>query len=171
MRNFSILSAAVVALLAGPVHSAEEWGIDFEKATRIDGKVVSLLCEVTGDCKPDCGAGKRQLGLLTGDGRLIPVVKNFEPFAGATSELIQFCNQQVTLDGLLIDDPQMPLFAVQFKKPLPDGKWSRANWFGKEWSKANGGQAQGQWFRKDPRVRKIIKERGVFGIPGLKPEE
>lgn len=171
MRKLLILSASVVALFAGPVQAAEEWGIDFEKATRVDGKVVDLLCEVTGNCKPKCGNGKRQLGLLMADGRLVPVVKNFEPFAGATAELIQFCNKQVTLDGLMIEDPQMPMFAVQFKKPQPDGKWSRANWFGKEWSKAHGGKPSGQWFRNDPRVKKIIKERGVFGIPGLKPEE
>jgi len=171
MRNLSIVSAALLTFMTLPAQAAEEWGIDHEKVTRTDGKVVDLLCEVTGDCTKSCGAGKRQLGLLTDDGRLIPVVKNFEPFAGATAELIQSCGKRVSLDGLLIEDPLMPLFVVQFKKPLPDGKWSRANWFGKEWSKANGGKAAGQWFRMDPQVKAVLKKDGVFGIPGLKPEE
>ena len=74
-----------------------------------------------------------------------------------------------TADGLMISDPQMPLFALQFKKPA-DGKWSRANWWGKEWSKANGGKKAAAWYKTDPRALDKFKRTGPFGIPGLKAE-
>ena len=163
-------AAALVLSFAGAAQAADEWGIDHEKVTRVEAKVVDLLCEVTGNCVPNCGDGKRQLGLLLDDGRLVPVAKNFEPFAGAVADLAPFCGKRITADGLLIEDPLMPLFALQFKREAPDGEWSRANWFGKAWSKANGGAAADDWFRKDPRIIREIKANGVFGIPGLKPE-
>lgn len=159
-------------LMAGGVvaaHAAEEWGIEFEEKARVEAKVVDLLCEVAGKCADNCGNGKHQLGLLMDDGRLIPVVKNFEPFAGATNDLISFCNKRIVADGLLIKNPKMTMFTLQFKKPAEGGKWSRANQFGKDWSKANGGKKPGQWFRQDRQVARIIKKDGVFGIPGLKP--
>ena len=68
-----------------------------------------------------------------------------------------------------MNNKKMNLFALQFKKLAPDGKWSRANQFGKDWSKVNGGKAAGQWFKNDPTVKKLISEQGVYGIPGLKP--
>jgi hypothetical protein len=164
-------AAATLALsIGGAAQAADGWGIEHEKVTRVEAKVVDLLCEITGNCAPDCGGGKRQLGLLLDDGRLVPVAKNFDPFAGAVVDLIPFCGKRIVADGLLIEDPQMPLFALQFKREAPDGEWSRANWFGKEWSKANGGAKANEWFRKDPRVVEEIKANGVFGIPGLKPE-
>ncbi|MBZ0216196.1 MAG: hypothetical protein K8F25_06580 [Fimbriimonadaceae bacterium] len=167
----NLLGAALALALSGPVLAAESWGIANEKITRADVKVVDLLCEVTGNCVDDCGAGKRQLGLLFDDGRLVPVVKNFDIFAGATVDLIQFCGQRITADGLLIENETMPLFALQFKKPLPDGDWSRANWWGGEWSKANGGKPSNNWYTVDPLVLSTIESDGVFGIPGLEPEE
>lgn len=173
VRKCVPLGAAALALaLAAATHvqAAEGWGIDHEKVTRVEAKVVDLLCEITGNCAPNCGDGKRQLGLLLDDGRLIPVAKNFEPFAGAVADLASFCGKRIVADGLLIENPKMPLFALQFKRLAPDGKWSRANWFGKDWSKANGGASADNWFRKDPRIVREIKANGVFGIPGLKPE-
>lgn len=165
-----LIIVSLLALGAFSVHAATEWGIDHEKKIRVEAKVVDLLCEVTGNCVADCGKGKRQLGLLFDDGRLVPVVKNGEPFAGATDDLIKYCNKRIVADGLMISNPKMPLFALQFSRLAPDGKWSRSNQFGKDWSKANGGKKPGQWFRQDARIKKLIKEQGVFGIPGLKPE-
>ena len=126
--------------------------------------------KITGNCVENCGNGKRQLGLLFDDGKLVPAVKNGEPFAGATNDLIRHCNKRIVADGLMISNPKMPLFAIQFSRLAPDGKWSRTNQFGKDWSKANGGQKPGQWFRQDAKIKKLIKEQGVFGIPGIKPE-
>jgi hypothetical protein len=158
-------------LIPATGHSADEWGIAFEEVTRVDAKVVDLLCDLTGDCPDNCGDGRRQLGLIMPDGRLVPVVKNNDPFAGATNDLIGFCGQTITADGLMIRDPAMPLFQLQFKRLAPDGKWRRANQFTKDWSAANGDQSAGKWFRKDAGIKQIIAEQGVFGIPGLKPEE
>ncbi len=164
------MTASILTASAVVANAASEWGIDHEKKTRVEVKVVDLLCEITGNCAAECGKGKRQLGFLFDDGKLVPAVKNQEPFAGATNDLIKFCNKRIVADGLMISNPKMPLFAVQFTRLAPDGKWSRANQFGKDWSKANGGKKSGQWFRQDPRIKKTIKEQGVFGIPGLKPE-
>ncbi len=166
-------AVGIVALsgLAMAVDAAEEWGIEHEVATRMTGTVVDLLCEVTGDCTDNCGNGKRQLGLLLDDGRLVPVVKNFDIFAGATADLVPFCGKEIVADGLMINDPVMPMFALQFKRLAPDGKWSRANFFTKEWSKANEGKEGKQWFRHDARVAEVLERDGVFGIPGLEPAD
>jgi len=170
-----LTTAAAVILLTGMTgmmgaRAADSWGIEHEETARVEAKVVDLLCEVAGDCADRCGSGTRQLGLLFDDGRLVPVVKNVDPFAGATFELIEFCGQRVIADGLMINDPQMPMFALQFRRKAPDGPWSRANRWGKAWSAENGGQASGQWFRNDARVRERIEANGVYGIPGLATE-
>jgi hypothetical protein len=170
MKRIVFAAAAALVFSAG-TQAADNWGIEFEEATRIEAKVVDLLCEVTGDCVDNCGDGRRQLGLLLDDGRLVPVVKNFDIFAGATDDLIVFCGQRIVADGLMIEDPQMPMFALQFKRAAPDGQWSRATQWGKNWSAANGGQSANQWFRTDPGVLQQIEADGVFGIPGLEPEE
>ena len=65
----------------------------------------------------------------------------------------------------------MPLFALQFKRLAPDGEWSRANWFSKDWGERYGADKASEWFRHDPAVKGVIAKDGVFGIPGLKPEE
>jgi len=166
-----ILAAVLLGVAAHAAPAAEEWGIDGEKKARFEAKVVDVLCVITGDCPKDCGAGRRQLGLLTDDGRLYPAVKNFEPFAGAQVELQPFCGKRVLADGLIIESPKARLFALQFVRPLPDGKWRRANRFGKAWSKANGGRDASEWYRHDPLVKKIIEKDGKLGIPGLKVEQ
>lgn len=156
---------------AAPAHAASSWGIEYEEIARVEAKVVDLLCEITGNCADQCGGGKRQLGLLLDDGRLIPVVKNQDIFAGATNDLIGFCGKRIVADGLIINDPQMTIFALQFKRLAPDGEWSRANQFSKDWSAANGGADAGNWYAQDPRVREIIESTGKLGVPDLKPAQ
>lgn len=165
------LAGVMLAGGAGMAAAADKWGIEHEKVTRVEAKVVDILCELTGDCAEDCGAGKRQLGLLLDDGGLVPVAKNFDPFAGGVADLAPYCGQRIVADGLLIDDPQMRLFALQFKRLAPDGEWSRANQWGKDWAKVNPDQPAAEWFRHDEQVKQVIAKDGVFGIPGLKPEE
>ena len=173
MRVLIIAASAALLLAAGTASAAEEWGIEHEKVVRFEAKVVDILCELTGDCPAECGAGKRQLGLLKDDGKLVPVVKNFDIFAGATNDLIGFCGQRITADGLMIDDPLMPMMALQFKRPGPDGKWRRANWFIRDWAEANGvagdTKTAQQWYLNDKAIKAEIARRGVYGIPGLKP--
>ena len=166
--------AALSILWSAGAWAAEEWGIEFEEKARFEAKVVDLLCEITGDCPADCGGGKRQMGLLRDDGSLLMAVKNFDIFAGATSDLIGFCGKRIVADGLLIKNPKTPMFVIQFKRLAPDGKWSRANQFLKDWAKAegleHGTENVNQWFRNDAKINEIITKDGVFGIPGLKPE-
>jgi hypothetical protein len=133
MRLITAL-VALTLVAAGLARAAEEWGIEYESKARLEAKVVDILCERTGDCPADCGAGKRQLGLLKDDGILVPAIKNFDPFAGVVNDLVSFCGKRVVADGLMIDDPQMPVFALQFKRLAPEGKWSRTDWFGKDWA-------------------------------------
>lgn len=164
---------ALVLAAVSTVQAASEWGIEHEKIVRFEAKVVDVLCELTGDCPADCGAGERQLGLVRDDGVLVLAVKNFDPFAGTTHDLAPFCGQRITADGLMIDDPLMPLFALHFKRLAPDGEWAKANWFTRDWAQTHGGthKRASQWFRKDSAVRSHIAKFGVFGLPGVEPEE
>lgn len=178
MKHFTHIAMAFGALCLlglGGAQAADNWDIDHEEKARFEAKVVDVLCELSGDCPANCGGGKRQFGLLKDDGTLILAVKNADPFAGTAVDLVQFCGKRIIADGLLIKNPKMPLFALQFKKLAPDGKWSRANWFTKEWAKRNGAapgsKKANSWFRSDPTVKALIKKDGVFGIPGIKPEE
>ena len=173
-----ILSAGIISAflglvpMAGPAFDAVEWGIEHEQTARLTVTVVDIVCELTGDCPANCGGGKRQLGLLTEEGRLIPAAKNSDPFAGTHADLLPFCGRKTVVDGLLIESPKLPLFAVQFKKAAgPDGKWARGNWFVKEWAKANPGKPEGQWFRHDARIVAKIERTGKLGIPGLELKE
>lgn len=173
MYKPTIIGLATGLALATSAFAAEGWGISHEKITRTEAKVVDLLCEVTGNCAANCGNGKRQLGLLLDDGKLVPVVKNNDPFAGAVVDLLPFCNKRIVADGLMIDNPRMRMFQLQFKRAAPEGKpkgkWSRANWFTKQWAKDHPGIKGEQWFRHDDRIKQVIAKDGVLGIPGLKP--
>lgn len=175
MKRMILVVVVGLALATGTARAAEEWGIDFEEKARITAKVVDILCELTGDCPADCGAGKRQLGLLTEEGKLLLVTKNMDIFAGGTEDLIGFCGKKVVADGLYIKNPKAPMFALQFKRLAPDGKWGRATSFSKAWAKKNGfgadSEEAGEWFRHDPTIKKVIGKDGVLGIPGLKPKE
>jgi len=168
-RGKPLLALAGLVAAASAAWAAQEWGIEGERKVRVEARVVDLLCEVTGSCVPDCGAGRRQLGLLHDDGRLVPVVKNMDPFAGAVEELIGFCGRRIVADGLLVEGKKMPMFALQFVRLADGGKWRRADRFGKNWARRNGRKDATDWFRHDSRVKRIIARDGVYGIPGLKP--
>ena len=64
--------AALACLAAGPLAAqdfsegskAKGWGLIAEKKAKFEAKVVDLVCEFSGDCPADCGAGKRQFGLI-----------------------------------------------------------------------------------------------------------
>lgn len=170
-----VLFAAAIAFASGIAQAAEEWGIEHEEKARFEAKVVDVLCELSGDCPANCGGGKRQLGLLRDDGKLILAVKNQDIFAGAATDLLPFCGKKLVVDGLMIKDPLMPLFQIQFRRSAPDGKWRRANQFVRDWAKERGldweSDKAGEWYNHDKRITEVIAEDGVFGIPGLKPEE
>jgi hypothetical protein len=174
VTHFAVALAALTAvtgMMALPfaAQAADEFGIAHEKASRMEAKVVSLNCEVTGNYPANCGGGRHQLGLLRDDGRLIAVIKNFDSFASAVEDLLPFCGRRVIADGLLIENPKMPMFMLQFKKAAENGEWSRATAFSQKWSAENGGQKGADWYAKDARVKAELKATGVLGIPGLKP--
>lgn len=170
---FAMMAISTTAFTAS-VQAAEEWGLPEEKISRFEAKVVDVLCELNGDCPQSCGAGKRQLGLLDGNGKLILPLKNSVAFAGATDELIDFCGKQVIADGLLTTNRGYTVFVLQFVKEAPDGKWRRANRFTPKWAKRNGlapnDKKTNRWFVHDPQVKEIIERDGKLGL-GLKADK
>ena len=176
--NKLFLSAFIAALIYGPrpATAAQGWGLIGEEIVRFDAKVVDVLCELTGDCPDDCGGGKRQLGLIDANGKLIPVFKDAVPFAGAAAELIDFCGKTVTADGLFSTNREVTIFSLQFVREAPDGKWRKSNRYLRKWAKTNGvevnSNAAKAWFRNDPRVKALIAREGKLGLgPGVLPAE
>ena len=164
-----LIAAALLLAVAAPgARAADGWGLENERLLELRGKVVDLLCELTGDCPEGCGQGKRQLGILTAEGRLIPAAKDNVFFAGAVPDLLPLCGREVHADGLLIENPAMPLYFVQYLKPAPDAEFIPTDAFLAEWT-ARHGEAE-EWWRADPTVKGVIEKDGVLGIPGLKPE-
>lgn len=162
------LSLSLGLAVTDPAWSANEWGIPGEEKARFEAKVVDVQCELTGNCPANCGAGKRQLGLLTPEGKLVLPLKNQTIFSGAALELVDFCGKQVVADGLMITNRGYTFFALQFVREAPDGKWRKANRFLPKWAEANGLDAKDkkvkQWFRHDPQVKAIIEADGIFGL-------
>ena len=174
MKKLTLAAGLFVLIgMAGGAQAADSWGLEGEKIARFEAKVVDIACELTGNCPANCGAGKRQLGLLTDEGRLILPTKNQVPFAGAAWELVQFCQQRVVADGLFVNNRGHEIFALQFVKAV-DGKWQRANRFTGRWLKEaglpEGSPKAGQWFRNDPQVEALIKADGKLGL-GLKADQ
>ncbi len=169
MRNwFSVLLAIGLVFSTGATRAAESWGLPGEEVVRFEARVVDLLCELTGDCPADCGAGTRQLGLLKDDGTLVLPLKNQVIFAGAAAELIGFCARRVVADGLMVTNRGHSFFALQFVKSAPDGKWQRANRFLPIWAAENGVDAKSatakRWFENDPRVKALVARDGKLGL-------
>lgn len=162
-----VMAMIMSAAWASGALAAESWGLPEEEKTRFEAKVVDTLCELTGDCPDRCGDGKRQLGLLTGEGELILPLKNVVPFAGASDELLEFCGKNVVADGLFSTNRGIRVFALQFVREAPDGKWRRANRFTNRWANANGvdptSKTAQQWFRHDPAVVEVIERDGKLG--------
>ncbi len=165
LRKVSL--AAALAFSGPAAMAANGWGIEFEKITVIEGKVVDLACALTGDCPNACGAGKRQMGLLTSDGKLRAIVKGPVDFANAVVDLSPYCGKTVQADGLLIENPAMQMFMVQQLREDGAQPWAKPTKFQSLWESANG--KAGEWFRADPLVKRTLAEDGVFGVKGLAP--
>ena len=175
---------AAMALLATPLAAqdfsegseARSWNLYAEVPAKFEAKVVDLVCEFTGDCPADCGAGKRQLGLLrTADNVLVLAMKNSQPaFTGAAVELQPFCNQVITVDGLMLDDPDLGarnVYLVQTIVPPGETDKIKANQWTKVWAKEHPeAKGKGPWFRRDPAIKDIIASEGYLGL-GLETDE
>ena len=183
MNQASIL--ARLALLAGlwafaatPVLAADfskgsnaaELGLVGEAKATFSGKVVDILCELSGDCPANCGDGKRQLGLVRDtDNALVVVSKNAQfEFNGAVDDLLPYCNKAVDVDGLLLgDDPGMPakVYMAQFIRLKGETTWIKTERWTKAWAERNPeAKGEGPWFRRDPRVKKQLEKSGYFGL-------
>lgn len=172
MRAYLLLAFA--ALLASPAGAAESWGLPGERAATFTATVVDMQCALTGDCPADCGAGRRQLGFLTTAGQLILAMKNADPFAGASRDLLAFCGRQVIADGLFATSQGSTVFALQRIKP-EQGDWIAANGFIRDWAKAHkvaaDSEQAGEWFRHDETVSALIAADGKLGLgPGIVPK-
>lgn len=177
-KSYRSVLAALFALalftLPGLAVAADSWGLPGEEEVRFDAKVTDVLCVLSGDCPPDCGAGKRVLGLLKADGELVLPVKNGGPFTGAVADLLPYCGTTVTADGLFTVNYGVKTFAMQFVKPQ-EAKWRRANQFVKDWAAERGLEAKDKkarrWFRNDETIVEIIGEQGKLGLKdkGIEP--
>ncbi|SFI98455.1 hypothetical protein [Jannaschia pohangensis] len=174
----------LAALLAAPIAAqaqdfaagseAKTWNLYAEEPARFTARVTDPLCELTGDCAADCGAGSRQLVLIReADDAMIFPLKNKQPaFTGAVNELAPFCQQVIEVDGLMLNDPDIGavnVYLVQRLKP-EGGDWRNADQWTKDWAEANpnalrpDGEAKGPWFRRDPRIRSEIEAEGYLGL-------
>lgn len=185
-----LMAAALAAMMVVPAGAedfskgseAKGWNnLQGREPARFEAKVVDLVCELTGDCTPDCGAGKRQMGLVrTADDRLLLAAKNAQAtFNGATRDLAQFCNQTVTVDGFLVgaeEVTQTKFYMVQLIGTEEDEKLSRASGWTKSWLAENPGmedklkEVKNRWFRIDPAVNAQIEQNGWLGL-GAKADE
>lgn len=169
MKNIRYVPIAIALLMASPAQAADSWGLENERVVEIEATVVDVACTLSGDCPPNCGDGKRQLGLLTDDGTLRLAAKGGTNFAGATVDLLPHCGKKVFADGLLIENPAMTIMMVQNLRLSKSEPLQPTNAFAKEWKKAHG--EADEWYRADPLVKKVIEADGVFGIKGLEPKE
>ena len=181
MKYLTLALALVASPLAAQDFSegstAKEWNLYAERPALFAAKVVDITCEVTGDCPDNCGDGRRQLGLLREvDGVLVFPNKNAQSgFQGATVDLLPFCGAQVEVDGLLIEDEDIPgatnIYLVQKIRNAGETEWVKANTWTKNWNaKYPEAKGKGPWFRRDPRVNAEIAANGHLGL-GLTPEE
>lgn len=159
-----------VLLFPITTQSASLWKIPGEEKARFDAKIVDVLCEITGDCPKACGAGTRQLGLLTPEGKLILAVKSRIFFAGAVKDLSPFCGETITVDGLMIKDDDLTMFVLQNLRPK-DGGWRKADRVGTEFAEENPDKKPNQWFFHHPMIKEHLDRYGILGVPGLEPAQ
>ncbi|MEQ8824093.1 MAG: hypothetical protein RIC14_06950 [Filomicrobium sp.] len=181
MKRISAVLLITIGLAAAPLVSANaedfskgsnagEFGLAGEKKATFSGKVVDILCELSGDCPANCGDGNRNLGIVrASDNKLVMVSKNAQfEFNGPADDLLPYCNKEVDVDGLLIgDDPgvKAQIYMVQFIRNKGDKEWTKANKWTEAWNKRNpNSQGEGPWYRRDPRVTKQIEKDGYFGL-------
>lgn len=175
---------ALFALLATPLAAqdfsegseAKSWNLYAEVPATFEANVVDILCTVADDCANECGEG-RQLGLLrSSDNVLVYPNKNSQTsFNGAAYDLHPYCGKTVDVDGLLIEDEDIPgaknIYLVQKIKEAGAAEWSKANQWTKVWAKKHPeAKGKGPWFRRDPRVNAAIEADGYFG-QGLSHED
>lgn len=175
--------ATAFALLATPLAAqdfstnseAKTWNLYAEVPAQFEGKIIDVMCELTDNCPANCGDGDRQLAILrSADDQIVMALKNNQAaFTGAVTDLLPYCGQTVTVDGLMIEDEDFPIrnsYLVQRIKP-EGAEWTKANQFTKVWAAENpDAKGKGPWFRRDPRINALIAADGYLGL-GLEVDE
>lgn len=162
----TLLSAVLLqAGCATPVGEIESWPITAAEESQFSGKVVDVLCELGGNCANECGEGKRQLAIKSQDIGTVLVAKNLNNYTGATDELLQFCGQQVDLNGLFTEHKGVRFFQVQNIR-ASGGQWQKATRYLSAWVERSGKTPQqaANWQYHDERVKDIIKRDGTLGL-------
>lgn len=168
--SLAVTATAAIGADFSKGSNAKEIGLVGEQKAMFSGKVVDILCELSGDCPANCGDGKRQLGIVRqADNVLVVVSKNSQfEFNGAVDDLLPYCNKAIDADGLLIgDDPGMKakVYMIQFIRETGAAEWTMTTRWTKAWAERNpGAKGEGPWFRRDPRVTKQIDKSGYFGL-------
>ena len=108
---------------------AKEWNLYGEEKAKFSGKVVDILCELSGNCADNCGNGNRHLGIVrSADNKLIAVLKNRQAsFNGAAEDLLPYCNKDVDVDGLMIGEDEFSasrFYMVQLIRVTGEEKWN-----------------------------------------------
>lgn len=170
MRASPAFAAAILFGLATltTAHAADGWGLPEERERSLTGTVVDLVCELTGDCPAECGAGTRQLGIKTDDGRLVFPIKGNTFFAGAVRDLLPYCGRPVMVDGLFTSNHGNTVYFLQYIRETESEDWRSAERFQADWAAARGVAPDGpeaqEWFRNDPTVQDVIGRHGKLGI-------
>lgn len=171
--------AALGLVLALPAQAADEdfstgstaasWGLSGERPARFAARVTDAVCALTGDCPADCGAGLRQMVMIReADGVMVLAMKNTQPiFTGATVDLAPWCGQTVTVDGLMVGEPEQTRGArlMQVQTVTPTGAEAvKTNRWLAEWAAQNPEAGGAEWFRSDPRILERIARTGYLGL-------
>ena len=175
----TMMAAALAAMVTLPAAAqdfsanseAKGWNnLEGREPARFTGKVVDVLCELTGDCTETCGDGRRQMGIVReADGKLILVGKNNQAsFNGGAVDMAAFCNQLVEVDGLMVGNPDLTptkYFQVQLIMGEGRDKFTPAKRWTRVWERNNpDADGKGPWFRRDPSVNAQIEENGWLGL-------
>lgn len=167
MRKLLLALAVPAMLLAAPAFAGEAWGLKDEKLVTFSGKVVDILCTLNGDCPAACGGGKRQFGILGTDGKLYVAAKSNTLFAGTARDLLPWCEKTIEIDGLLVENPAMPILMVQgIREKAGQGDFTPTEQFEKDWTAANG--KADEWWRADPMAKAALAPNGILGRKDLK---
>jgi hypothetical protein len=173
---FAVMPASAQDFFEGS--QAQSWNLLGESKARFPGKVVDVLCELSGDCADQCGAGTRQLGILRStDNVLVFVLKNGRPlFNGAVPDLLPYCGANVEVDGLLVGDEtqtKAKFYQIQLIRREGEADWQKAVLWSKKWDEEHPDLAGTpcEWFRKDPLVKKHIEAQGYLGLGKAEDEK
>jgi len=178
----SLIAILALSLAAAGAHAADDgafskgsiaqsWNLLGQENAFFKGRVVDILCELSGDCPANCGGGDRQLGIVREvDDVLVLVGKNGQPaFNGAVTDLLPYCGKNVEVDGLLTGLPEYTaakVFQIQYIREVGAPEFSKANLWTGDWDAKHPDEAkiEGPWFSKDPRINSRIEATGRLGL-------